>query len=197
MRKSNYDKTPKVSFPDRAGACVEGWSACADRVREAIQARKATRTVVCVECYPGVNEKEIAEEIKKSLSPSLLVKACEAMLPPNEIDKLVAPFLGGNDPVFGFLCGLTLPQFFDDAKVQSLRAEIEQVHSGLVLIIGCGASLISNGDILVYADLPRWEAQLRFRRNEVGNLGVDNKTLAASLQYKRAFFIDWRVADRL
>jgi mannose-6-phosphate isomerase class I len=73
---------------------------------------------------------------------------------------------------------------------------VEQVSAGLVLIVGCGASLISAGDILIYADLARWEAQLRFRRNEASNLGVENRTLAASLQYKRAFFVDWRVCDR-
>ena len=37
---------------------------------------------------------------------------------------------------------------------------------------------------------------MRFRRNEISNLGVENRTLAASLQYKRAFFVDWRVCDR-
>ena len=45
--------------------------------------------------------------------------------------------------------------------------------------------------------MPRWEGQLRFRRNEVSNLGVENKSLEASLQYKRAYFVDWRVCDRL
>jgi mannose-6-phosphate isomerase class I len=49
---------------------------------------------------------------------------------------------------------------------------------------------------LVYADLARWEAQLRFRRKETGNLGVENRMLAANLKYKRAFFVDWRVCDR-
>jgi mannose-6-phosphate isomerase class I len=48
----------------------------------------------------------------------------------------------------------------------------------------------------VYADLARWEAQNRFRRHEAGNLGVENRTLSAGLQYKRAFFVDWRVCDR-
>jgi len=62
--------------------------------------------------------------------------------------------------------------------------------------VGCGATLVADADLLVYADLTRWEAQLRFRRNESSNLGVENRTLAASLQYKRAFFVDWRVADR-
>jgi len=62
--------------------------------------------------------------------------------------------------------------------------------------VGCAARLIHLGDVLVYADLARWEAQLRFRRNQTGNLGAENLTQAASLKYKRAFFVDWRVADR-
>ena len=49
--------------------------------------------------------------------------------------------------------------------------------------------------LLVYADLPRWEAQQRQRRNEISNLGVENRTLKASLKYKRSYFIDWRVCD--
>jgi hypothetical protein len=34
------------------------------------------------------------------------------LLPPEKIDALVRPYLGGNDPVFGYLCDLELPQFF-------------------------------------------------------------------------------------
>jgi mannose-6-phosphate isomerase class I len=104
--------------------------------------------------------------------------------------------LGGDDPVFGFLSGLTLPQFFDDDRLATGRAAVERVQSGLVLVAGCGARLIAPGDLLVFADLARWEAQGRFRRNEASNLGVENRMLAAGLQYKRAFFIDWRVCDR-
>jgi mannose-6-phosphate isomerase class I len=114
----------------------------------------------------------------------------------DKIDALVAPFLGGNDPVFGYLSGLALPNFFDIERLWHFRRRIEELKNGLVLIVGCGASLIAWGHILVYADLARWEAQLRFRRNEASNLGVENRTLSASLQYKRAFFVDWRVADR-
>ena len=72
----------------------------------------------------------------------------------------------------------------------------KSVASGIVLVVGCGARLIADGDLLVYADLARWEAQNRYRRGEADNLGVQNRTLAAGLQYKRAFFVDWRVCDR-
>ncbi len=98
--------------------------------------------------------------------------------------------------MFGFLCGLTLPQFFEEQKLGRLRAQVASIAEGLVLIVGCGASLVAEPDILVYADLARWEGQLRFRRKEASNLGVENRTLTASLQYKRAFFVDWRVCDR-
>jgi hypothetical protein len=57
--------------------------------------------------------------------------------------------------------------------------------------------LIHPEDILVYADLARWELQNRMRQNEISNLGVKNDELKWSLQYKRAFFTDWRVCGRL
>src|SRR5205085_1808229 len=51
-------------------------------------------------------------------------------------------------------------------------------------------------NILVYADMPRWEIQLRFRNNSISNLGDENASAEFSYQYKRGFFVDWRVCDR-
>jgi mannose-6-phosphate isomerase class I len=196
MRTTNYDKFPYVPVPGGEEACVAGWDAIAARLRESIEGRAAGKTVLTVECYTGIDEESVVRELQGRLLPSLILRAKDAMLSPEKIDLLVQPFLGGNDPVFGFLSGLELPQFFDREKLGRLRDEAAAVPKGLVLIIGCGASLLAEPDILVYADLSRWEGQLRFRRNEASNLGVRNETLAASLQYKRAFFIDWRVCDR-
>jgi mannose-6-phosphate isomerase class I len=196
MRKPNYDKFPAVAVPDSENACVTGWDDIAERLRLAMAKRGARKTIVVVECYTGVREDEVRRALELRLKPALVVRAADAMLVPEKIDALVLPFLGGNDPVFGFMSELTLPQFFDETRVSSLRQEVERSPDGIILIVGCGARLIHAGDLLVYADLPRWEAQLRFRRNETGNLGVDNRMLAASLQYKRAFFVDWRVCDR-
>jgi len=196
MSNSNYDKFPSVAVPDSADACVTGWDEIALRLRAAIAARSARKTVIVVECYVGVHETEFLQELKQRLKPSLALHAAKAMLPAEKVDRLVAPFLGGDDPVFGFLSELNLPQFFDEENLGCLRNTVKNVSEGVVLVVGCGATQVSPGDILVYADLARWEAQLRFRRNEASNLGVENRTLAASLQYKRAFFVDWRVCDR-
>ena len=56
--------------------------------------------------------------------------------------------------------------------------------------------MMPESDVLVYADMARWEIQMRFRRNEISNVGVDNRMERASLQYKRGFFVDWRICDR-
>jgi len=178
--RPNYDKAPFINVPGHT--CDVGW--------DAIAARLNNNGVVAIECYPGVNEQEIIANLRQ---PSLVINTGEAMLPAAEIDRLVEPFLGGNDPVFGFLTNLKLEQFFDPVKLAELQKRIQ----GSALVVGVGATLIvPQPDILVYADLARWEAQLRFRRNESGNLGVDNHALAAGMQYKRAFFVDWRVADK-
>ena len=196
MKAPSYDRTPFVAVPDGDGACVEGWDAIATRIRGSLARLSVPRPVLCIECYPGVDEARIATELGARLQPALVLEARFALKSPAEIDRLVAPFLGGEDPVFGFHSGLQLPEFFDSAKLGDLRRRVEAVPAGLVLIVGCGARLIDLGDVLVYADLARWEAQLRFRRNQTGNLGAENLTQTASLKYKRAFFVDWRVADR-
>jgi len=194
--QSNYDKFPFVAVPGGENAAVLGWDAIAQQLRRAIAQRGGRKIVLAVECYTGVDDSEILAQLGARLSAVCQVSARDALLPPQQIDSLVAPFLGGDDPVFGFLCGLSLEQFFDPQKLAHLRGKIASLAEGLVLIVGCGAQLITKSNILVYADLARWEAQNRFRRNEISNLGVENRTLSAALQYKRAFFVDWRVCDR-
>ncbi|MBE2212845.1 MAG: class I mannose-6-phosphate isomerase [Opitutaceae bacterium] len=195
MRTSKYDKFPCVCVPG-ATACTVGWDAIAECLRIQAAQRGGARCVLVVECYPGVDEAGMRSELTTRINPSLVIAASDALRPQQEIESLVAPFLGGDDPVFGFLCGLALPQFFDAAKVEGQRARVAAVTDGVIMVIGCGARLIAEGDVFVYADLSRWEAQLRFRRNESANLGARNHMQAAGLQYKRAFFVDWRVADR-
>ena len=99
MRTPNYDKFPFVAVPNSSGACVQGWDAIAARLQQAITQRGARKTVLVGECYPGVDEAQVLWELKARLAPSLAVHIAEAMLPPASIDALVAPFLGGNDPV--------------------------------------------------------------------------------------------------
>lgn len=191
----NYDKHPEVCVRDGAGRAWQGWPAVAARVARQAVAIEAPRIVVVVECYPGVDVDEVCAGLARELHPALVIDARRALKPAAAIDAMVARDVT-DDPVFGRITSLEMEDFFDEASVEGLRASIAEQH-GVVLIVGAGASVIHRGDVLVYADLARWEAQLRFRRGEGGNLGAANRGERASLLYKRAFFVDWRVADRL
>lgn len=195
MSELNYELFPCVSVPGHDGSLATGWTKIGARLREAVMAETAERTTLVVECYPGVDEQQIIKELNHQLSPSLTLGAGDFLLPHAEIDALVAPFLANGDPVFGRLSDLTLPQFFSPQGLDAARRSIDRIKNGLVLIAGCGARLVAAGDVLVYADLSRREAQLRQRRGEIGNLGIANHAESPALKYKRAFFVDWRVGD--
>ena len=197
MRTPNYDKFPKISVPDGNHGVTRGWAAVASQLRAALTAVPRTRPLLVVECYPGVSIAEIRGGLQRVLAEALWIVSSDAMLSAGEVDQLVAPDLGGDDPVFGRMTRLLLQQFFDTTKIDAVRAQIAAA-AGPVVVVGPGALVIApEPDVLVYADLARWEAQQRQRRGEISNLGVENRSLKPSLQYKRSLFIDWRVCDRV
>jgi len=191
----NYDKYPVVKVKNAQHNCVTGWENICKLLREQLDNIHANKKVMVVECYQGVMDEEIISALQKNLKGTYFFSK-DYMLSENEIDSLVYPDVT-DDEVFGYMTRLTLKDFFDTSKLNDAKRLIEK-EKETVIIYGCGASLLyPEADLLIYADMARWEIQLRFRRNEVSNLGVRNKELKTSLQYKRAFFVDWRVCDRL
>ncbi|MEA4948155.1 MAG: mannose-6-phosphate isomerase, partial [Petrimonas sp.] len=101
------------------------------------------------------------------------------------------------DVLFGYLNNLSIYDYFDEGKISAIRQEIKSIRkNGNVILFGHVSSCIVEADILIYADMPRWEIQQRMRKNEVTGLGVNNKNEAFSLQYKRGYFNDWRILDK-
>ena len=95
-----------------------------------------------------------------------------------------------DDAIFGYLTRLTYNDFIDQEKAGFLREKIQK-STGLVIVYGHAAALIAGEfDCLVYADMARWEIQLRQRKHEVNNLGLNNHLEAPGIQYKRGFFIN-------
>lgn len=202
MRKSNYDKFP---FVEADGCCIDGWEKIVEVLKERVAGRK--KAVVVVECYPGVYEAEVLSFFRELL-PVLTLGAQMAYKEECHIREMVQPDVT-DDRVFGYLSRLDMGDYLDQENLRCLQEQVAGVREGVVLICGTGASYVAavpgtealpklpEDILLVYADLARWEIQLRMRRNEVDNLGVSNKEEPFSEQYKHAFFVDWRVADRL
>ncbi len=191
QNRSNYDKFPVVPVSDTQ--CEVGWADIATRVKGKI---RPGRFILVVECYPGCFENEIQEELVGWLKPQAVICSADSYLPEDTVRNVTARDLG-DDPVFAFMSNYEIVEFLDESKVAAQRKRLEEA-SGLVLVIGTGATLIAaDWDLLVYCDMARWEIQQRQRANEITNLGLDNADERASLKYKRAFFVDWRAADRL
>jgi hypothetical protein len=184
-RTSTYDKHPVVPV-GAADEVAVGAAAAADVLRGA--------RVVVVEAYPGVRPADVLTVVGL-LGADLVLDVSSAYLPPAQLDARVEGDLT-DDPVFGRLTDFAVVDFFDPAALDALRAQVAAC-TGTVVVHGTGASLVCEPDLLVFADLARWEIQQRQRAGELGNLGADNAGDRVSLLYKRAFFLDWRAADRL
>lgn len=192
----NYDKFPTVKITGHDDACWAGWDAILGKIKTEIARRGQQKTTIVVETYPGANDQEITAALKNGLSPDAFFQAKDAFLSEAEIDRLTYPDVT-DDRIFGFMSRLTIHEFFDEKKLGEMRRQVKGA-AGITVVYGTGASEVAGTwDLLIYADLARWEIQLRMRRNEVANLGASNHTLEVSRKYKRAFFVDWRVADRL
>lgn len=190
-RHSTYDRQPTIRVADDDSACFRGWEAVANRLRLLMAAEG--REVVVVECYPGVDLAEVHAGLS-GLGWSAMVCAEDALLPPAALHAVLEPALG-DDPVFGRMEAWDLKQIFDARKVEEMRGEIAR-SEGKILLYGAGAAYVA-GDwsVLLFCDVARWEIQQRQRAHRIGNLGANNASAAAAALYKRAYFVDWRVAD--
>ena len=196
QKRSNYDKYPYIRVSDRAEDCCCGWQAIVDEIDRRRRELPQSQQTIVVECYQGVVETDIVTAFTEKYGDARLILASEAMKPEKEINAFFHPDIT-DDEIFGYMTRYSIDSFFDEKKTEKIRQDIRDNQPDLLIVIGTGAAFICpNADILIYADMARWEIQQRFRRNEVSNIGVKNSEERTSLQYKRAFFVDWRICDR-
>lgn len=192
MRKSNYDKRPATLIP---GNLWKGWETICSHIQEVCASKGAERHVLVVECYQGVNHDELFAALS-GLEGVTAIHTQNLFKPVAEIESMTYPWLT-DDRIFGRRSHFSYQDFLDEEKVIALRQQLQEL-SGLILVYGHGAAeAVPDGDTLIYADMARWEIQMRSRRHEVSGLGVENQEEAPSYHYKRGYFIDWIVCDDL
>jgi len=195
--KTNFNKYPFVPVRGREKDCVAGWAAIEQELKNALGNKSGSSSVVIVETYQGIYYDELREHFKDALQPNLLIDTAELFLEEKKVREITQTDVT-DDRVFGFMTRLTMNDLMDKRKLLEATNEVNSAKQSTIVIYGYGASLVhDHPDLIIYADMARWEIQLRMRANEVNNLGIKNLNELAELKYKRAYFVDWRICDRL
>lgn len=190
--KSEYDRFPETKVEGFKSCAESGFDSVIDKISEKLNKIEQKKKVLCVDCYPGVND-NLFENLKEKLSFDLVINADDLFFDGKTLDNMMKPFLT-DDRVRGIMYYGTLTDFIDEEKLKSAIAKVSECESS-VLIYGFGASLVSKGDLLVYADMARWEIQIRYRKG-MPNFKQTNYDEEALRKNKRGFFVEWRIADR-
>jgi mannose-6-phosphate isomerase class I len=163
---------------------------------DSLAAIVAKHTTVIIDGYTGVFYDHFRENLDKAIKALGLRTAwknsSDFLKPPDIIEKIVLPFTGADDPLFGKRTDLDIEDFFDMPQLKALSTD-----SGVDvnLIIGPGASLSGWRGLLVYVDIPKNEIQFRSRAGTVTNLGASSSEDPKSM-YKRFYFVDWIVLNK-
>jgi mannose-6-phosphate isomerase class I len=179
--KGEYDVYPFCRIGD--GKIFSGYASLVSWIVE-------QKTVV-IDGYAGVFFDKIKEELDQQLEKEGLstkwVKTETFLKDQQEIQQLVAPFLGEYESVWGTRCTLELADLF---KKDELTAQQPHESAAINIIIGPGAALVNWDAPIIYIDLPKNELQFRMRAGAVTNLGASE--IAEPFQmYKRFYFVDW------
>lgn len=150
---------------------------------------------VIIEGYGGVLWDSFVANIDEELAGmgkrALWFHVDAALHPPQVIDEMLEPYLGGDDPVFGKITDKQLSDWYDSEKLGNIKPD---ANADVNILIGCGASLCGWQAPLIYVDLPKNELQFRMRAGCITNLGAE-KPMDCKQMYKRFYFIDWRVLN--
>ena len=183
---STYKKKPSVKVN---GFLTTGWN----NIISIIEKQKSIKKIIAIDCYTGINYEELKSQFSR-IESDLFIDTKDLFISEMEVEELTKRFMT-DDVLFGYMSNISLPEYFDAGKLDAAKKTIRNTE-GSVLIFGNGAQLVADSDILIYADMPRWEIQQRMRRQEAEGLGIDNRKEPFSFQYKRGLFNDWRVSDK-
>ena len=184
--KSKYDKHPTTKI--KGHRAFSGY----DAIKEQLLQASKTNNVLVFDYYPGVDEEEVKEFIQ-SLNPATIIETKEIFKDEKTITEQMKYHLT-DDRVFGKMYYGDFIDFINVEKLDEARKEVIK-SEGLTVVCGVAASLVSQEGIVVYFDMARWEIQMRYRKGAT-NYKTDNANEDILRKYKRAFFIEWRIADK-
>lgn len=184
---SGYDIYP--AFTIGSGLIQKGFDTLAEEI--------TSHKVVKLDGYVGIFFDSVRQKLDEAFQAIKVhpqwINVATALKNETAIDEMIAPFLGGEDPVFGKLAtSLTLHNFFDKEKLEALSAKNSETP---VIFYGIGAALVPAEGKIFYFDISKNEIQYRSRAKSVVNLGASTAAHPKAM-YKRFYFVDWVVLNK-
>ncbi|MFC5464858.1 class I mannose-6-phosphate isomerase [Lederbergia graminis] len=189
---SSFNKYPEIVVSEKTELAWEGYGDIVLELEKEVAMND--RTVLVIDCYPGVNMEEILVNLVQPLQPTHALSVDEIYHSNEKVTEMIQYHLT-DDRVFGIFSAHEFRDFMNVEKREKARKKIDSISNGLVIVYGVGASLVYQPDILLYADLPRWEIQTRFQ-HKMPNWKADNEEDDFLRKIKRAYFFEWPVADK-
>ena len=201
FRKSNQRLAPSrpTKELDQAYSLYPAFPVPSETVNygfDALAGHVASHRAVRIDGFVGVFWDGFREKLEQALSriniEATWIDVSLAEKSASEIESIVKPFLGGDDPLFGTRYIGELTDFFDASRLDSISIDN---NATLTILYGCGSALVEWEGPLIYIDLPKNELQYRSRAGNVLNLGADTCE-SPKEQYKRFYFVDWPILNR-
>ncbi len=188
QHESTYNRYPETRIPGYDDQAWTGWP----EIQTVIRERTQQEPVLLVDCYPGVSDDELLPKIRAAYQPETVILTEDLFYDAGLLNEKLAPFLT-DDRVRGVMYYGRITDWIDPDRLSAAREMLRT--SPRVLVYGFGAALLSEDAYLIYADMTRWEIQLRYRRG-MPNYRQSNHSEDILRKYKRGYFAEWRIADR-
>lgn len=189
---SNYEKHPFTTVKGWEDTAICGYQDIMQTLKKHYEQSGKTDYCMVFDTYPGVDDKEVLQAITY-LNPDCIIDMRQVFQSEEVLAEQLKYHLT-DDRVFGKMYFGQLEDLMNLQMLEQIKNQIKQ-QKGLTVIYGFGAYLVAKADILIYLDLARWEIQLRYRKG-MPNYHCSNTQEDVLRKYKRAFFIEWRIADK-
>jgi mannose-6-phosphate isomerase class I len=185
--KSEYNRTPIIQIKKNDSNVYQG--------KEEIihQLKNIKSGTIVFETYPGIDLNILKRDLIDPLNPNHIIWIEDFSKSELEINQMLDKNIT-DDRVFGLISHHNIEDLYHMEKIKTLNQKIKE-NQGLTIVYGFGASLVES-NILIHVSLTRWEIQLRYRAG-ASNFKMKNPDEDILRKYKRGFFVEWRIADRI
>ncbi len=177
-----------------------GFAGLASKIKEGIT--DGLRVLV-IDGFQGVDWDSFRSGLSGELSPThvnpewIHIDSCYRS--DADIQKMIQPFLGEDDPIFGTHYPQSLETFIDPIALSKIRIDTAMARGraagSIKIIYGPGAAYVELWDALWYIDIPKDVLQERARSGSLTNIGKSESQTFGKF-YKRSYFVEWPALNR-